>query len=395
MKSLMISSMTRNQDDIESKTTTLSKIEQVSETTTSSKAQNAQIIKTSSERDTTSNEDLNVNVQSNEYERLLTARKKIEQIKEIQLLREQKDQEWSITFILSLHSKNLERIHVETTSISVRNLIMKHEKYLNIIKFEIYKNNNSQELNIFIKVCQMMFDVRFVIYENDLHRINFVKSLLSNNVSEFDWVWQKYRLRLDETAKSTSFWKQFCDFLREQISLIKLRITIVEQKIKLLHQRNNQSIAQLIAYFEALKEQWFEIISNSLRASNFLLVLHEYLRKKIVRKNVDVASRKIVDETVRQMKAVKTKSQFKLQNKSDHKQSKEQFANNKRSRNDQQNETQLMIIVTANSNQKKTRSTKNLSHIICYTCDKSRHYKSQCRSDDIDKQSRKDRNRST
>jgi hypothetical protein len=89
----MISSMTRNQDDIESKTTTLSKIEQVSETTTSSKAQNAQIIKTSSERDTTSNEDLNVNVQSNEYERLLTARKKIEQIKEIQLLREQKDQE--------------------------------------------------------------------------------------------------------------------------------------------------------------------------------------------------------------------------------------------------------------------------------------------------------------
>ncbi len=395
MRSLMTSSVIWNQNDIDSKTTTLSRTEQVSETTTPSKAQNAQIIKTSSERDTTSNEDLNVIVQSNEYERLLTARKKIEQIKEIQLLREQKDQEWSITFILSLHSKNLERIHVETTSISVRNLIMKHEKYLNIIKFEIYKNNNSQELNIFIKVCQMMFDVRFVIYENDLHRINFVKSLLSNNVSEFDWVWQKYRLRLDETAKSTSFWKQFCDFLREQISLIKLRITIVEQKIKLLHQRNNQSIAQLIAYFEALKEQWFEIISNSLRASNFLLVLHEYLRKKIVRKNVDVASRKIVDETVRQMKAVKTKSQFKLQNKSDHKQSKEQFANNKRSRNDQQNETQLMIIVTANSNQKKTRSTKNLSHIICYTCDKSRHYKSQCRSDDIDKQSRKDRNRST
>jgi hypothetical protein len=72
--------------------TTLSKTEQVSETTTSSKAQNAQIIKTSSERDTTSNENLNVNVQSNEYERLLTTKKKVEQIKKIQLLREQKDQ---------------------------------------------------------------------------------------------------------------------------------------------------------------------------------------------------------------------------------------------------------------------------------------------------------------
>ncbi len=93
MKSLMISSMTRNQDDIESKMTTLSKIEQVLKTTTSSKTQNAQIIKTSSERDIISNKNLNVNVQSNEYERLLTTKKKVEQIREIQLFREQKDQE--------------------------------------------------------------------------------------------------------------------------------------------------------------------------------------------------------------------------------------------------------------------------------------------------------------
>ncbi len=393
MRSLMTSSVTRSQDDIESKTTTLSRTEQVSETTTSSKAQNAQIIETSSERDTTSNENLNVNVQSNEYERLLTTKKKVEQIKEIQLLREQKDQEWSVIFILFLHFKNAERAQFESISMSVRDLIMRHERYLNIIKSEIYKNNNSQELNIFIKICQMMFDVRSVIYENDLHRINFVKFLLSNTVSELDWVWQRYRLRFDETAKSVSFWKQFCDFLKEQINFIKFRITIVEQKIKLLHQRNNQSIAQLIAYLEALKEQWLKLISNNLRASNLLLVLHEYLRKKIVRKNVNVASRKTVEEIVRQMKAMKTK--FHLKNKSDHKQSKEQFANNKRLKNDHRNETQLMTIVTTDSNQKKTRSTKNLFHIICYTCDKSRHYKSQCRSDDIDKQSRKDRNRST
>jgi hypothetical protein len=88
----MISSMIRNQNDIESKTTTLSRIKQVSETTTSSKAQNAQIVETSSERDSTSNENLNVDVQSNEYERFLTTKKKIEQIRKIQLFREQKNQ---------------------------------------------------------------------------------------------------------------------------------------------------------------------------------------------------------------------------------------------------------------------------------------------------------------
>jgi hypothetical protein len=84
--------MTRSQDDIESKTTTLSKTEQVLETTTSSKAQNAQIIETSSKRDAISSENLNVNVQSNEYERFLTTKKKVEQIRKIQLFREQKNQ---------------------------------------------------------------------------------------------------------------------------------------------------------------------------------------------------------------------------------------------------------------------------------------------------------------
>ncbi len=53
-----------------------------------------------------------------------------------------------------------------------------------------------------------------------------------------------------------------------------------------------------------------------------------------------------------------------------------------------------MIIVIVDFDQKKTRLTKNLFHIICYACDKSKHYKFQCRSDDIDKQSKKNKNRS-
>jgi hypothetical protein len=304
------------------------------------------------EREITSSKDLNMNDDSNEYKRFLAIKKKIEQTKEIQLLRELKNQEWSAIFILLMHSKKIEESQTESISISVQNLIMRQKKYLNIIKFEMYKKNSSQKLNIFVRTCQIVFDVRLMIYQNDVHRINFVKSLLSNNVSEFEWVWQKYRLRLNETTKFVSFWKQFCDFLKKQINSIKLRITIVEQKIKLLHQRNNQSIAQLIAYLEILKKQWFESISNNLRANNFLFVLHEYLRKKIVRKNVNVANRKIVKKIVRQIKTMKTKSHFKIL-KFDHKQSKKQFVNNKRFKNDHQNEIQLMTIVIANLSRKK------------------------------------------
>ncbi len=106
-----------------------------------------------------------------------------------------------------------------------------------------------------------------------------------------------------------------------------------------------------------------------------MFILHKYLCKKIVRKNVNVASRKIVKEIARQIKTMKTKSHFKIL-KSDHKQSKKQFVNNKRFKNDHQNEIQLMTIIIVDSNQKKTRSTKNLFHIIYYTCDKSKHYKS-------------------
>ncbi len=237
--------------------------------------------------------------------------------------------------------------------------------------------------------------MRFVIYKNDAHRINFVKSLLNNNVSEFDWIWQRYRLRLNETTKLVSTWKQFCDFLKEQMSSTKLRVTVVDQKIKLLHQRNNQSMTQLIVYLKTLKKQWSKSISNSIRTSNLLLVLHDYLRKKIIRKNVNVANRKIVKKTVQQMKTIEMKSHLKSQNKSKSKQSRKFHINNKRLRNENLDDMQLMTIVIADSEQKKARSAKNLSHIICYTCDKAEHYKSQCRNDDIDKSSRKNRNRST
>jgi hypothetical protein len=97
------------------------------------------MIKTSSKRDFTSNKNLNVNVQLNEYERFLTTKKKIEQIKKIQLFREQKNQKLSTIFILFLHLKKTKKAQFESISINVRNLIIKHEKYLKIIKFEIHK----------------------------------------------------------------------------------------------------------------------------------------------------------------------------------------------------------------------------------------------------------------
>ncbi len=77
------------------------------------------------EREITSNKNLDMNNDSDEYERLLAIKKKIEQTKEIQLLRELKNQEWSAIFILLMHFKKIEEFQTESISISVRNLIMR------------------------------------------------------------------------------------------------------------------------------------------------------------------------------------------------------------------------------------------------------------------------------
>jgi hypothetical protein len=89
----MISSITRSQIDFETKSTTISETEQVSETAISSEAQDAQQIEMLFEREITSNRNLNMNDDSDEYERFLAIKKKIEQTKEIQLLRELENQE--------------------------------------------------------------------------------------------------------------------------------------------------------------------------------------------------------------------------------------------------------------------------------------------------------------
>jgi hypothetical protein len=89
----MISSIIRNQIDLETKSATISETEQVFETTISSEAQDAQQIEMLFEREITSSRNLDMNDDSDEYERLLAIRKKIEQTRKIQFLRELKNQE--------------------------------------------------------------------------------------------------------------------------------------------------------------------------------------------------------------------------------------------------------------------------------------------------------------
>jgi hypothetical protein len=145
------------------------------------------------------------------------------------LMKKQKNKNWfAFIFTFLMHFKNADNNQIENVSLIEREQDMKREKYFEITKSKIYKNHNFQKLNIFIKVCQIVFDVWLIIYNDDFDQINFVKSLLSNNVFDSNWIWHRYRLRLDEIEKSSFIWKFFCDFLKKQVSSIKLKITTTD-----------------------------------------------------------------------------------------------------------------------------------------------------------------------
>ncbi len=81
-----------------------------------------------------------------------------------------------------MHFKNADNSQIENVSLTKQEQNMKRKRYLEIMKSKIYKNYNFQTFDIFIKVCQIVFDVRSITYNEDFDQINFVKSLLSNNV---------------------------------------------------------------------------------------------------------------------------------------------------------------------------------------------------------------------
>ncbi len=96
--------------------------------------------------------------------------------------------------------------------------------------------------------------------------------------------------------------------------------------------------------------------------------------------DVDVASRKAFEEAARQVEAVEAKPTLKQQAKPEGKSGRGYYVNNKRRTADHTDEPQIVAAVTTGPGPKRARSTKDLLHITCYTCNRPGHYKSQCGS---------------
>jgi hypothetical protein len=86
---------------------------------------------------------------------------------------------------------------------------LQKKKLFKIVNFKKYKNITQHDLNIFIRECNEIFEIRRNIYANDKDKILFAKSFL-DDVSAKDW--KRHQKTIDLTTIS---WFKFIDFLQE------------------------------------------------------------------------------------------------------------------------------------------------------------------------------------
>ena len=187
------------------------------------------------------------------YQRLKKIEKKIVRTQKIQRLKKRKRQNWIFFIILFIKNANVFTMN-NVVDVDL-NKQFRAKKYFDIIKFFVYIKKIIIKLKNFIRAYHNVFMIKFVIYKKHQLKINFAVFLLFIHVSNFEWTWFQYRLNLNIAAKSINTWTKFYQFLKKQMNFSKFRIINVKAKLYAIKQRFDQTISQLIAYFETLKNQ--------------------------------------------------------------------------------------------------------------------------------------------
>jgi hypothetical protein len=177
--------------------------------------------------------------------------------------------------------------------------ILRDERNKVVKKFNFYQTKNQHELNIFFRKCMQIFEIRFVIYRRDLDRVQYAKMWLTNDI--FDVWYRKY-----ESMSEDSFWKLFKKTLQEHFASQRLRVINVSQKLKELKQRLKQSVSQLCAHLNNLKNQFSKRFHKHQRASHLFFALHFYIRDAVIRKHENCTTRMQIEKTVLLIERIKS-----------------------------------------------------------------------------------------
>ena len=85
-----------------------------------------------------------------------------------------------------------------------------------------------------------------------------------------------------------------------------MRFAKIDQKLKHVKQKFNQSIDELITHIEKLKTQLSEFFEKYQKYSNFLHALHLHFRKTMLRNHFDILFRRKLKKLIRKFEHIET-----------------------------------------------------------------------------------------
>jgi hypothetical protein len=282
---------------------------------------------------------------------------------------------------------------------------------------DFYHAKNQHELNIFLRKCMQIFEIRSVTYRMNLDRVQYAQMWFTDDI--FDVWYRKY-----ESMNEDFFWEFFKKTLQKHLASQRLRLINVRQKLKELKQRLKQFVSQLCAHLNSLENQLSERSHESQRASHLLFALHLYIRDAIIRKHENCTTKTQIEKAIVLIKRIESNfdmSNFDMSNRY----RRENFQNLSRSRSqittnrlsaratsrrltsvsrerdyssvlsDANRESQTSIRFNrvdqitqkwrsfvarflSTSFQKNFLSSKRRDEMICYNCDKKDYVRSEC-----------------
>ena len=126
------------------------------------------------------------------------------------------------------------------------------KKELKFKTSKLYFDDIQKFFDKWIKKCANEFDFKSNIYQFDRTKILFVFDYLIETVFND---WHRHKKTVDTTAYT---WKIFVSFLQKHLKSLHMRFAEIDQKLKHVKQKFNQSIDELITHIEKLKTQLFE-----------------------------------------------------------------------------------------------------------------------------------------
>jgi hypothetical protein len=222
-----------------------------------------------------------------------------------------------------------------------------------------------------------------------------------------------------ELLNENSIWKFFKKILQKHFAFQRLRLINVKQRFKKLKQRFKQSMSQLCAHLNNLKNQLSERFHEHQRANHLFFALHFYIRDAIIQKHENCTTKMQIKKTTLFIERIE--SNFDMSNRY----RRETFQNVNRSRSQitmnkfsmrvasrrfnsvERNRDYSFVLSEANRKSqisvrffrveqitqkwrnfvarfssvlrnKRSLSSKRKNDIICYNCDKQNHVRSEC-----------------